>query len=220
MVPGIVAVERSDAAATQSIQQFLTRESHDHRYRALRRLEAENRGRTGWLEAWTTFGPGDSFRYEVVSEGGSQYIRSRVLRGLLDGEKDAMERGDPGRSALAAANYQFESEGFDSTGLVRIALLPRRNEGVLVAGAMFLKPADGELVRIEGRLARNPSFWVKHVDIIRSYARIAGAVVPVALETRAQLRMLGPASLRMTYEYTEIDGQPVDGVQLAVRSGQ
>jgi hypothetical protein len=74
---------------------------------------------------------------------------------------------------------------------------------------MFLKPEDGELVRIEGRLARNPSFWVKHVDIVRSYARIGGAVLPVTLESRAQLRMLGPASLRMTYEYTEIDGQPV-----------
>ena len=190
-------------------QQFLTRESEHHRYRALRRLEAENRGRAGWLEAWTTFGPDESFHYEIVAEGGSSYIRSRVLRALLDGEKEAIEKGEPGRSALAATNYEFESEGLDPTGLVRIGLVPRRNEGVLVSGAMFLSPADGELVRIEGRLARNPSFWVKHVDIVRSYARIAGAVLPIALETRAQLRMLGPATLRMTYEYTEIDGQPV-----------
>ncbi len=208
VMPRMRAAEPAEATS-HSFQQFLARESQSHRYRALRRLEAENRGRTAWLEAWTTFEPGESFHYEVVSEGGSPYIRSRVLRALLEGEKEALERGEPGRSALAAANYEFESEGLDPTGLVKVGLVPRRKEGVLVAGAMFLTPGDGELVRVEGRLARNPSFWVKHVDIVRSYARIGGAVVPVEMESRAQLRMLGPASMRMTYDYTEIDGQPV-----------
>jgi hypothetical protein len=208
VVPRMRAAESAEAAS-HSFQQFLARESESHHYRALRRLEAENGGRTAWLEAWTTFVPGESFQYEVVSEGGSSYIRSRVLRGVLEAEKEAVERGEPNRSALAAANYEFESEGMDPTGLVRVALVPRRKEGMLIAGAMFLTPDDGELVRLEGRLARNPSFWVKHVDIVRSYARIGGAVVPIALESRAQLRMLGPASMRMTYEYTEIDGQPV-----------
>ena len=191
------------------MQRFLERESQDHRYRALRRLEAENRGRTGWLEAWTTFEPGESFRYDIVSEGGSPYIRSRVLRAILEGEREAIERGELDRSALATTNYRFESEGMDPTGLVRVALVPRRQEGMLLSGAMFLRPGDGELVKIEGRLAKNPSFWVKHVDIVRTYARIGGAVLPVSLESRAQVRFLGPASLRMTYRYAEIDGRSI-----------
>ena len=195
------------------MQRFLERESQHHHYRALRRIEAENRGRSGWLEAWTTLEPGESFRYEVVSEGGSAYIRSRVLRGILEGEREAIGKGERERSALATTNYRFESEGMDATGLVRIALMPRRQEGMLLAGAMFLRPSDGELVKIEGRLAKNPSFWVKHVDIVRTYARIAGAVLPISMESRAQIRFLGPASLRMTYRYAEIDGRsilPVD----------
>ncbi|HEY6362894.1 MAG TPA: hypothetical protein VIX63_17430 [Vicinamibacterales bacterium] len=211
--PDVRAVESADAAASQSMQQFLARESPTPSYRALRRLEAENRGRTAWLEAWTTFTPGEAFEYLIVSEGGSPSIRSRVLRAVLEGEKEAIDRGETTRSALAASNYRFESDGLDPAGLVRVALVPRRNEGVLVAGAMFLKPADGELVRLEGRLARNPSFWVKQVDIIRSYARIEGAVLPIALESRAQLRLLGPATFRMTYEYAEIDGAPVGSRQ-------
>ena len=73
---------------------------------------------------------------------------------------------------------------------------------------MFLQP-DGGLVRLEGRLAKSPSFWVTHVDIVRSYERINGAIVPVALESNAQLRMLGAATLRMTYTYSEIDGHPI-----------
>jgi hypothetical protein len=209
LVPGLRAAGSADADASRSIRQFLARGIQDPPYRAMRRLEAENGQRTGWLEAVTDFSPATGFRYEVLAEGGSQYIRSRVLRALLDAERDAVARGEPARSALSFANYEFGSEGRDPSGLVRVPLTPKRNEGVLVAGSMFLTPTDGELVRVEGRLARNPSFWVKEVDIVRSYARISGAVVPVTLDTRAQLRMLGRATLRMTYEYSEINGERI-----------
>ena len=72
---------------------------------------------------------------------------------------------------------------------------------------MALNATDGALVRLQGRLAKSPSFWVKNVDIVRSYERIDGKVVPVTLETKAQVRFLGEATLRMTYVYSEIDGR-------------
>ncbi len=92
-------------------------------------------------------------------------------------------------------------------GLASVLLTPRRKERVLIAGTMFLRPMDGGLVRLQGRLAKSPSFWLKHVDIVRHYDRIAGAIVPVALESQAQLRPLGAATLRMTYTYLEINGR-------------
>ena len=74
---------------------------------------------------------------------------------------------------------------------------------------MFLRPDEGELVRVQGRLAKNPSFWVNNVDIVRKYERIDGAVLPVAVESKANVRFLGPATFQMTYEYSEIDGRTV-----------
>src|SRR6185369_5205181 len=102
---------------------------------------------------------------------------------------------------------KFQPNGIDSDGLANVLLSPRRKELVLVSGMMALNATDGALVRLEGRLAKSPSFWVKSVDIVRSYQRIDGKVVPVSLETRAQLRFLGEATLRMTYVYSEIDGR-------------
>ena len=86
---------------------------------------------------------------------------------------------------------------------------PRRKERALIAGHMFIKPDDGELVRVEGRLAKNPSFWVSRVEMVRSYQRIKGVLVPVLLESTAQLRLLGGSTLRMTYRYSEIDDRPI-----------
>ena len=38
---------------------------------------------------------------------------------------------------------------------------------------------------------------------------VTGVIVPVSLESTAQLRFLGEATLRMTYSYSEIEGRAV-----------
>jgi hypothetical protein len=195
--------------ADYAIRQFLAQDDTQHPYRATRRLEAENGTRSGWLEAVTEYSPANGFSYEITAEGGSGYIRAKVLRAVLDGERDVIAKGETARSSLARANYNFQGNGVDSDGLANVLLSPRRKERVLLSGTMFLRPLHGDLVRIQGRLAKSPSFWIKNVDIIRTYERIDGAVVPVALETKAQVRFLGAATLRMTYVYSAIDGQPI-----------
>ena len=195
--------------ADHCIRRFLAQDDAQPSYRAIRRLEAENGSRRGWLEAVIEYTPPSGFRYQVISEGGSGFIRDKILRGVLDAERSAIAQGDTGRSSIAPDNYVFEPSGVDPDGLAKVLLSPRRKDRVLVAGAMFLQPGDGSLVRLQGRLAKSPSFWVKNVDIVRSYQRIRGSDLPMTLESKADLRLFGPATLRMTYVYSEVDGHPV-----------
>jgi len=194
-------------AADESIKHFLAQDDTQPAYRAVRRLEAENGSRKGWIEAITEYSPQTGFTYEITAEGGSGYIRSKVLKAVLEGEREVIAQGEAARSSLDLANYRFQANGIDSDGHANVLLSPRRKERVLVSGMMALDATDGALVRLQGRLAKSPSFWVKNVDIVRSYERVDGRVVPVTLETHAQLRLLGEATLRMTYTYSEIDGR-------------
>ena len=197
-------------AADSSIQQFLAQNDAQPAYRAHRRLEATSGDKHGWLEAATEYSPEAGFDYHVTAEGGSGVIRGKVLRAVLQREREVISQGNTARSSLARANYTFQPNGVDDTGLANVLLSPRRKEPELVAGTMFLQPSGGNLVRLEGRLAKSPSFWVKNVDIVRKYEEILGVVVPVALESTAEVRMLGGAgTLRMTYTYWEIDGRDV-----------
>jgi len=207
----------SGEAAEQSMKQFLAQGDAQRPYRGTRRLEARNGNSVGWLEAITEYAPATGFRYTITGEGGAGSIRDKVLKAILEGERDAIARGEMSRSALAPCNYEFQVHGLDENGLAKVLLSPKRKERVLVAGAMFLRPVDGELVRVQGRLAKSPSFWVKTVDIVRTYDRIEGVVMPVALETTAQVRLFGTATLRMTYDYTEVDGRPVPSPAMARR---
>jgi hypothetical protein len=196
-------------AAEQTITQFLSQDDAQPAYRAVRRLEAENGTRKAWLEALTEYTPAAGFHFQITAEGGSGYIRSKILTAVLEGEREVIANGETARSSLALANYRFQGNGIDAEGFANVLLMPRRKDRVLVAGTMFLKPTGGDLVRLQGRLAKSPSFWIKDVDIVRTYERIGGTVVPVALETKAQVRFLGEATLRMTYVYMDIDGRPV-----------
>jgi len=203
-------------AADESFKQFLAHDDTQPPYRAVRHLEAENGGRKAWMDAMTEYSPKSGFKYEITAEGGSGYIRTRVLKAVLDGEREVIARGETARSSLDATNYTFQANGIDRDGLANVLLSPRRKERVLVSGMMALKADDGALVRLQGRLAKSPSFWIKNVDIKRTYQRIDGNVVPVSLESKAQVRFLGEATLHMTYVYSEIDGRHLE----ATRAGR
>lgn len=211
LVAAFTSLARATAgdAAEESMERFLAQDDTQPANRARRHLEAENGNRKGWLDALTEYSAEGGFRYQITAEGGSGFIRNRVLKGVLDGERAVIAHGEAARSSLATSNYTFRANGIDSEGLAIVLLSPRRKERVLVSGSMALSPADGTLVRLQGRLAKSPSFWVKDVDIVRIYRRIQGSVMPVELESRAQLRFLGTATFRMTYVYLEINGRNV-----------
>ena len=189
---------------------FLAHDARQPQYRGTRHLEAENGSRRGWLDIGTEYAPETGFRYHITAAGGSDYIRTKVLKAVLDGERAVVAAGEDARSSLAPSNYNFRAKGIDDDGLAHVQLSPRRKERALVAGLMLLRPEEGELVRVEGRLAKNPSFWVRNVDIVRTYRRIGGVVVPITMDSRAHIRFFGAAAFRMTYSYTQINGQLVE----------
>ena len=201
--------DKADEDAALAMNRFLARPAIAHHYRASRRLEASGVGQRAWLVAQTEFTPASGLRNDVTAEGGSGYIRARVLRSFLDEEQKLIARVGIAGVALSTDNYQLTPEGINDEGLALVAIRPLHKDRSLVTGRMLLT-AGGDLVRVEGRLARNPSFWLTNVKVVRSYRRINGVLMPVSLETTGHLRLLGQSILRMTYSYSHIDEQPVD----------
>ena len=177
-------------------------------------MEASNSkfGASAWMDAWTDVDEAGGFRFQVASEGGSSYIRKRVFLPALDGEQKMWRDGEPKRAELNHANYEFQEKGA-AGGLVSLGIMPRRKDVLLVEGAIFVNPDDGDLVRIEGRLSKGPSFWTRRVDIVRKYGRVAGVHVPLEIESVAQIFIAGRSTFRMTYEYETINGQRVGNPQ-------
>jgi hypothetical protein len=178
-------------------------------YVAIRRMESSNERhkKDAWLVARTELHEDGTFTYQILDEGGSELIRNRVLREALDKEVQLHRDGRARRGGLTPDNYVF-SAPTSAEGLLRIALEPRRREDLLLKGVLFASP-DGDLLRVEGDLVKRPSFWTRSVRVVREYGRVAGTHVPLRLEMTAQVRIVGPSRLTMTYKYERINGRGV-----------
>jgi hypothetical protein len=211
----VVSVDALEPAAQHGpsvLQRFLARaEEPAVEYRALRRLEADNSHfhQSAWLTAWTEFDRVNGLRFTVESEGGSSYIRSRVLHAALEGEQRIWANHDPQRASFNRDNYTFDDGAASADGLTSLSVTPRRKDMLLVEGAIFLQPSDCDLARIEGRLSKTPSFWTRRVDVVRRYERKAGVRVPISIESVANVLIAGRSTFKMTYEYQTINGQRV-----------
>jgi hypothetical protein len=178
-------------------------------YRAYRRMHArsEHFNQEGWLEAWTEMDQ-RGFRYNIVSESGSDTVRTKVLRAVLKREQELVAEGDCQRSEITPENYEFE-EASAANGERYVTLKPKRKDVLLVDGRMVLSADGRDLLRVEGRLSKNPSFWTSLVNVIRHYARIDGIRVPIAVESMAKVKLAGLSYLDVHYEYETINGRPV-----------
>ena len=178
-------------------------------YRALRHMHAYSEGQKheAWMVARTSLKDGQ-FSYEIVSENGSDAIRTKVLRAVLVREQDMVNKGEAGRADLTADNYEFTERGRDETGARVVQIKPRRSDVMLVDGRAVLSDT-GDLLRVEGKLSKNPSFWTSLVNIVRHYARIGGVRVPVASETTAKVKFVGNAQLDVSYDYQSVNGRPI-----------
>jgi len=212
----VYPIAAQQPAASSIIDRVVARSDPPPRqYRALRRLEAQSDklGGSAWIEAWTDVVPDTGFRYQIVAEGGSGFVRGKVLRPWLDNEKKMWTAGDPERAALTHQNYAFADKGLTPDGLAWLAVKSRRKDLLLVDGSVYVNADDGELVRIEGRLSKTPSFWTRRVEVVRHYRRINGVHVPVAIESIANVLIAGRSTFRMTYEYETINGDRVGAPQ-------
>jgi hypothetical protein len=181
-------------------------------YQAWRRLEASSLklGESAWMEALTEFDAAEGFRYSILRQGGSERIVNRVLKKVLEREKEGSDLEEWRKGSLSHANYMFDFGGQAGSGMLKMRLTPRRRDSRLVAGSALLTASSGDLVRVEGRLSKSPSFWVRWVDVSSSYAPVAGELMPVAIESTADVRIAGMSTFLMTYRYRSVDGQAVN----------
>ncbi len=197
-------------AAGAMVERFLGHKDAEPlvQYRAVRTMRARNErfNKEARMQVLTTMDRSAGFQYRVLMQEGSGVVRRRALEPILKAEAATIGDGTAAQAALTGMNYDFTVEPSSESGWIR--LQPRRRDSMLVDGAIFVRP-DGDLVRIEGRLAKSPSFWTSRVEIVRDYQRIAGVRVPVRTESRAWVKLAGMSTLEITYAYEEINGFPV-----------
>jgi hypothetical protein len=210
----IAASDEAPAGRSLLIDRFLVRaEPPLERYEGRRVMLARNARfkKEAWLKVEVQFNRTTGFTYHLVASGGSSLVLRRVLIPSLEEEAELWRRGDPDRYGLTVHNYEFAGTA-PADGIAwnetPIAIRPRRPHHLLVNGLLVLSD-EGDLLRVQGRLAKSPSFWVSRVDVVRRYGRLQGVRVPLELETVAHVRFAGQSEMRIMHLYDSINDQRV-----------
>lgn len=141
-----------------------------------------------------------SKKFEVVSESGSHLLIDHVFKRLLKAEQDdAASRSD---SALTPANYNFSlvgNETVDGRPAYVLKVEPQKNRALLYRGTIWVDAQDYAVVKIEAQPARNPSLWIREVEIHHTYSKAGEFWLASFDRSETKVRLGGTALLTIDY---------------------
>ena len=145
----------------------------------------------------------DNKQFTIVSESGSKFIVEHVLKGLLDGEKEAANPENKQRTALNGDNYDFSLAGmdsFDGTPQYILEVKPKKDSKFVYRGKIWVDGKDFAVTKIQAEPAKSPSFWVKKSEVNHRYEKVDDFWLPAENKTDSWIRMGGHAVLSIEYQ--------------------
>jgi len=143
-----------------------------------------------------------SLHYVSVKFTGDGFVKSNVIVRVLQSEVEQVERGDRAATAITERNYKFSFEGPDALAghtVYVFEVKPRRRAAGLFKGRIFLDAHTGSLRRIEGSMAKTPSFFIRRIDFTQDFEDIDGFTVPTELHSTTRARVIGRAMLSIVH---------------------
>lgn len=173
-------------------------------YTATRHYVAVNKKRRAEMLVNVSCDSNGAKQFTILSEEGSGSIRTHVFQKLLSEETEASRRGTRNSTRVTPANYDFQIVGQETlkTGPAYVLeISPRTKNKYLIDGKIWIDAQDYSIVRIEGKPASNPSFWVHDVQFVHTYEKVGQFWFAASTDTTSQVRIFGDSEL--TIENTD-----------------
>ena len=175
-------------------------------YTAARRYTLDNRSRHASMVVHVRVGSEGTKEFTIVDESGSGSVRKHVFHKILEEESAASHPKLRDQSEICPENYSFQSAGIETVNNRRayvIDLKPKKESKYLIAGRIWIDAEDYALMRVEGKPAKNPSFWTKSVHFVHEYQKDGSFWFPASNRSETDARIFGRADLTIEYfDYT------------------
>ena len=142
-----------------------------------------------------------TLQFSAVHFSGDTFVKTNVITRLLQSEVDHLQK-DSSPTALDNKNYKFSYKGTERVGGRTwhvFQLKPRAKRPGLFKGRMYVDAFSGSLARVEGRMVKSPSLFVKDINFSQDYADIENFTFPVHIHSEARARLIGRVVVDMTH---------------------
>jgi len=193
-----------DEIITKMMDRNSQREKLQGGYSGTRRyvLENEKLNKRAEMLVSVKCDPDGSKHFEVVSEAGWNPANKRDLLKMLESESETSQPQMRESTRISPENYSFQMVGTDSLEsrlVYMINVLPKRENKYLFEGRIWVDAQDFAVVRVEGKPARNPSFWTHSVNFVQVYYKPGTFWFPLSTESVTDARMFGKTAVTISY---------------------
>jgi hypothetical protein len=146
--------------------------------------------------------PDGTKHFEVVSEDGWKSANKRVVRQMLESEAEISQPQIRPTTTLTPENYRFQMLGnnsVDARPIYVIQVVPKREDKYLFEGQIWVDAEDFAVVRVEGKPAKNPSFWTHSVHFVQQYHKCGTFWFPLSTESVTDARIFGKTEVTISY---------------------
>jgi hypothetical protein len=127
---------------------------------------------------------------------------------MKDEKKRIRVNKDPD-SLITPENYTLEMVGTERIGGSNCSVIhavPKHSQTDLFEGKIWIDTEDFAIVKITGRLAKSPSFWIKRVDFVRDYQKIDGFWLLSEEDAVSTIKLFGKERLTVDYQSYAVNG--------------
>ena len=140
--------------------------------------------------------------FEVVDENGSGFVRNYILRKMIEAEVESSQNGERKETRIIPENYDFRlvgTEALDGRDSYVLEINPRKPTKFSIRGRIWVDAQDFAIARIQGQPAKNPSFWIRSVQVVQRYGRTDQFWLPALNHSVAQARVFGATEVVIEY---------------------
>lgn len=194
----IVQILSSDDVVAKMLERDAQREARLSGYTASRHyLVVHKRSMAEMTVELTCAGDGVK-EFKILSESGSFAIRTLVFHRMLKEETEASRPETRKITRITPSNYDFRLIGqdvVDGRPAYVLQVTPRHDNKYLIDGKIWVSADDYSIVRIEGRPARNPSFWTRSVHFVHTYRKVGPFWLAASTHSVSEVRIYGSAEV-------------------------
>jgi hypothetical protein len=149
-------------------------------------------------------------KYAIQKTSGSNRAE-QVVKRILEKEVDTAGSVEKSRStAVTSENYDFSYLGkalLNGRPYFLLQMTPKREQSELISGRAWIDQHSFLIRRIEGELAKSPSWWVKSVHIDLGFSSYKTTWLQTSMEALAEVRLVG--AQKLTAKVLEYDTFPL-----------
>jgi len=172
-------------------------------YTGVRQYDLENRqfAKHAQLVVNVVCDPDGTKHFQIVSKEGWGSANN-LLRQVLESESEASRPQERPTTLITKDNYTFQMIGtalLNGRNAYLIDMVPKRQETYLFRGRIWVDAEDYALARIEGQLAKSPSYWVHTVHFTLEYRRNGEFWFPASIASTSDVRILGATEVTVRF---------------------